>query len=99
MDQAQRKQRIQAFLADVDWDTYDYTKAPGANMKFPDFTEAEMESKDFWSSKHYNKTGGMSCVHVADLNQIADGEDRKFLALYGVPVEWPSKEEDEDGLR
>ena len=98
MDAETRQKQIKEFVATVDWDTYDYTKHPGADMSFPDFTDAQMESKGPWPSKHYNKTSEWLVCHVADLNQIQDGEERRMLAVYGVPVEWPRKDEDEDAL-
>jgi hypothetical protein len=98
MNKEERRATLMKFLEDVDWDTYDYTKAPGANLKFPDFTEAQLETNAPWSPKHYNKTSEWSCVHVPDLNQIAEGEERRLFALYGIPVEWPNKDEDEDAL-
>lgn len=98
MNADERRQWIQDFLEEVDWETYDYTTAPGADMKFPDFTEAQKENNPPWVPKHFNKTSGMSCVHVPDLNQIGDGAERKMFAYYGVPVEWPSKSDDPEGL-
>lgn len=89
MDADQRRATGKKFIEEVDWDTYDYTKAPGADMKFPDFTEAQCETKPFWCSKHYNDIGDWSTCHVIDLNQIQDGQERRLMALYGVPVEWP----------
>ncbi|MHB8872767.1 MAG: DUF6620 family protein [Myxococcaceae bacterium] len=98
MNQAERQKAIKQFIAEVDWEAYDYTKARGANMKFPDFTEAEMATKEPWPAKHFNKTSEWNCVHVADLNQIQEGAERRLFALYGVPVEWPRKEDDPDAL-
>jgi hypothetical protein len=98
MNKEQRRAELMKFLEDVDWASYDYTKAPGANMKFPDFTDAQLESNAPWCPKHYNKVAEWNCVHVPDLNQIQDGEERRLYALYGVPVEWPSKDEDAEGV-
>lgn len=91
-----RKELVSKFIDEVNWDTYDYTTSPGANMDFPDLEEDE--DREIWVSKHYNKTGEMNCVHVCDLNQILNGHTRKMLALYGIPVAWPSKDDDEDAL-
>jgi hypothetical protein len=99
MNAEERREWIQDFLDKVDWETYDYTKAPGADMKFPDFTNEQVENNPPWVPKHYNKTQGMSCVHVPDLNQIADGAERKMMAYYGIPVEWPSRKDDPDALK
>jgi hypothetical protein len=96
MTKEQRRELLLQLLADIDWESYDYTTAPGANMRFPDFTEAQLEQNQPWIPKHYNETSGWNCVHVPDLNQIADGSERRLFALYGVPVSWPSKEESPD---
>ena len=98
MNQEQRRQKVQTFLASVDWQTYDYTRAPGADMNFPDLTEAEMANREPWIGKHYNRTSRWNCVHVPDLNEISDGEERYYYAVYGVPVAWPRRSEDERGL-
>jgi hypothetical protein len=98
MNKEQRRDYLMQFLEDVDWDTYDYTKAEGANMKFPDFTDAQVETNIPWSPKHYNKVDNWNCVHVPDLNQIQDGSERRLFALYGIPVEWPNRTEDAEEL-
>jgi|GEM_PF-1926356 len=98
MNSDERKAAISKFLEGVDWDTYDYTKAPGANMKFPDFTDAQVAAASPWIPKHYNTTRQWSCVHVPDLNQMADGEERRLFALYGLPVSWPKKDDGLDDL-
>jgi hypothetical protein len=98
MNKEERRAAITKFLDDVDWDSYDYTKAPGANMKFPDFTDAQVESNPPWIPKHYNPTSEWNCVHVPDLNQMAEGAERRLYALYGVPVSWPTMKEDPDAL-
>lgn len=94
MTKDERRAQLMKFLEDVDWDSYDYTKAPGANMKFPDFTDAQLETNPPWCPKHYNKVAEWNCVHVPDLNQIQEGAERRLYALYGVPVSWPSRSED-----
>jgi hypothetical protein len=98
MDAKEREEYRVKFLAEVDWDTYDYKTSPGADMRFPDFTEAELPHKVPWVAKHYNTTSQWNVCHVADLNQIQDGETRRLLALYGVPVEWPRRSEDAEAL-
>ena len=98
MNKEQRRAQLLKFLEDVDWASYDYTQAPGANMKFPDFTDAQLETNPPWCPKHYNKVAEWNCVHVPDLNQIQDGDERRLYALYGVPVEWPSRSEDAEGV-
>ena len=98
MNSDERNAAISAFLEDVDWNSYDYTKAPGADMKFPDFTDAQVAAAPPWIPKHYNATREWKCVHVPDLNQIADGEERRLFALYGVPVSWPKKDDGLDDL-
>lgn len=98
MNAEQRRAEIRKFLENVDWNSYDYKKAPGADLSFPDFTEAQLATNLPWVPKHYNTTSGWNCVHVPDLNQMADGEERRLWATYGVPVEWPTKRDDEDAL-
>ncbi len=98
MNAEERRQKIADFLEEVDWDSYDYTAHAGADMAFPDFSPEQMAEAMIWPSKHYNTTSEWNCVHVADLNQIGDGQERRFLAMYGIPVSWPSRTEDEDGL-
>jgi hypothetical protein len=93
MTKEERRAMVDEFLENVDWGEYDYTTAPGANMKFPDFTDAQLETNLPWVGKHYNKVDSWSCCHLPDLNQIQDGEERRLQALYGVPVEWPKKDE------
>jgi len=93
-----RNEMVKKFVDEVDWNSYDYTAEPGADMNFSDFPEDDDSDRPIWVSKHYNTTGHWNCVHVCDLNQIKSGAYRKMLALYGVPVSWPSKDEDEDVL-
>lgn len=98
MTPEEKRSRIEQFLAEVDWHNYDYTTAPGADMSFPDFEPDTEDQRDVWIGKHYNGTSGWSTVHVPDLNLIISGEERRLLAVYGVPVEWPRKDEAEDEL-
>lgn len=99
MNADEKAKKIQEFLADVDWDDYDYTQASGADLSFPDFDPSEDEdARDVWIGKHYNERSEWNCVHVPDLNRFADGAYRRLMALYGVPVRWPLKSEAEDEL-
>jgi hypothetical protein len=87
-----------AIAKNMDWHSYDYTTADGADMSFPDFADDDLTDLPVWLAKHFNKTSDWSVVHVADLNIFASGAERKLYALYGVPVAWPRKDEDADGL-
>jgi hypothetical protein len=94
----ERKAKIKQFLAEVDWATYDYSKAAGANLAFPDFTDAQLAANAPWLSKRSNKTSEWAQLHVPDLNQIQDGAERRLFALYGVPIEWPNRKDAPDAL-
>lgn len=94
----ERWEKTREIAQGMDWDTYDYEKSPAADFNFPNFTEAQMATKAPWLPKHYNEVGSMATCHVPDLNQIADGEERRMMALYGYPVEWPGKKSDPEAL-
>ena len=91
-----RREKAQAFIESINWDSYDYTKSSGANLDFPDYTGAQMKTLDLWISKHYNSTSRWETCHVRDLNEIPIGSERRWWALYGVPVAWPDKQEDSE---
>jgi len=88
MDAEQKRRQAKEFLKTVDWSSYDFKTAPGADMSFPDFDEDDETDRPIWFPNHYNKTSGMSCRHVPDLNKINKGKMRRLWALYGMPVEW-----------
>lgn len=90
-----RLSKAKELMNSIDWDNYDYTTAPGADMSFPDFTQEEADSKECWIPKRFNDTQGMSGLHVPDLNSVLEGETRKMMAVYGVPYEWPTSEQDD----
>lgn len=98
MNTTDRRQEMRTFIAEIDWSSYDYTRAASADMSFPDFTEAQLATNPPWCGKHYNETSSWNCVHVPDLNQIQSGAERRLMALYGIPVQWPSRSESEDEL-
>lgn len=88
----EKRRRAKEFLSTVDWNTYDYRTAEGADMSFPDFEDDR--DRPIWIPNHYNKTAGMSCRHLPDLNAYKDGKTRRLWALYGVPVEWDLQDSD-----
>lgn len=90
----QRRLEAQKVLSAINWDTYDYTTANGADMSFPEYVEGPHQ-RPVWLSKHYNKTANMRTCHVIDLNDIEGGVERRMMAQYGVPVEWSGGEESE----
>jgi hypothetical protein len=93
----ERRRKVARFLDKVDWKTYDYTKVPAGDMTFPDYTEEECAARDIWISKHYNyDRKEWKCVHVLDLNDMTDGFERRLFGLYGIPVEWPTKDSEKD---
>jgi hypothetical protein len=94
----ERWEKTKEIAQGMDWESYDWKKSPAADFKFPDFTETEMAKKAPWLPKHHNEVGNMTCCHVPDLNQMSDGQQRKMFALYGVPVEWPSKSDEPEQL-
>lgn len=98
MTPEERNAAAREIIAEIDWDEYDYTTAEGADMSFPDFDEDDMADLPVWVPKRFNKTGSWSMVHVPELNQIANGAERRLFALYGVPVEWPSDESEREDL-
>ena len=96
MTPEQRREQGKYLISNIDWNTYDYTVAEGADMTFPDFPEGEtVNTRPVWLSKHYNNTSNMATCHVTDLNDIPGGFARRLMAQYGVPVEWTGGEESE----
>lgn len=93
----QRQEKARELAAAMDWDAYDYTQAPGADMNFPDLSEEDCKARPVWLSKHYNNdVPSWKTCHVTDLNEIPDGHERRLLALYGVPVRWPGPTDREE---
>jgi hypothetical protein len=92
----ERAAKLREMAQSMDWDAYDYTKSPGADPSFPDFTEAQMAAKAPWISKHYNQVANWETCHVIDLNIIGEGAERRCLALYGIPVRWPGKDDGDE---
>jgi hypothetical protein len=84
IDTEQEKKAVKMameFNASGGWETYDYNKAPGADLDFPDLDEDDIGNLEPWIIK--GETGGW-----IDLNEIADGDERR-LAYYekahGIP--------------
>ncbi len=94
MSPDERRAQARQMAQSMDWHSYDYTTAPGADMSFPDFGPND-PPRPVWLSKHYNTTSRMNVCHVADLNDIEQGIARRLMALYGVPVEWTGHEDAE----
>jgi hypothetical protein len=89
----ERFEKSREMCQGMDWDAYDYTTAPGADMSFPDLTEEQCKAKPVWLSKHYNDIPSNETCHIADLNAFTDGKERRLFALYGLPVCWPARDE------
>lgn len=87
MTPEERRAKARQMAQSMDWHSYDYTKAEGADMTFPDFKPGD-PPRPVWLSKHYNSTSQMNVCHVADLNDIEQGILRRLMAVYGIPVAW-----------
>ncbi len=94
----ERWEKLKQMAQTMNWHAYDWKSSPAADLSFPDFSEEELGKKAPWLPKHYNDVREMNVCHVPDLNGIADGDERKMLATYGVPVAWPTKSKDPAAL-
>jgi hypothetical protein len=94
MTPQQRHEQGEKVLASTDWNSYDYQRAQGADLSFPDFAPGP-HNREIWLSKHYNPTPNMQSIQVVDLNEILSGRERRNMALYGVPMMWTDRKQSE----